>query len=607
MTDITIQVVALVADPSILTFYKTDGSTYAITQGDPRGLAMSDEFFAQRRLGKEVITLIIGEDNVRATSHLNNAKRNPLIRFFRAPLEAVRKLFGAQVHENKYTAEGHEAAAARVKELAQRLMASGKEDTDGGTDDLPVRMIHSDAPMEAHETIIAVTNDGIIPSVESLNDQFAAADEGKAPAQGVDNLIIRLAKMSAKRGHTATELMKFIEKIDLPPLPDGSFLAYKRLKHIGAGVYTDPHTGRVHQRIGDIVEMDEKLVNTSRRLECSQGLHVGTRHYMGGFHSHGADSGTMLVLIEPEDVIAVPQNEASKMRTCRYRILADLSSKAHDLVNKNKRVDDCKDTMSMIAQIIAGARPPELGRVLITQSSGHGLRYILKGTDRKTNLTLAEAQAIANGIATAPVVPVTPVRTIDETRQGKAEIKVPEKVRDKANIVKPMDVKAKAAQPATACQIEIQRLYTNMTRGVDPIKQQQAAMALRDLKTKAKVSWEKLGLTATTFDEIQKVLSTVQKPSTPQPKAKVAKPAAKVEAKPEPKAEPVKAPEPPKNETRQDKARRLWNLIQNGKDAPTKRVAADLLRNFKKSAKVGWSQLGLGDYNVDAELKKLLS
>lgn len=626
MTDPTkIDVVALVVSPDTLTFYKTDGSVYSITQGDPRGGAMSDEFFAQRKLGKEVVTLLLEEEK-KTGNHLNSEKRNPLIRFFRAPLDAIRKLFSNDSISPNELTDDPDAAERRVKELAARLMKSDRVVAES-TDDLPLKMVHSEEPMGENETIIGVTEDGIIPHIESLNDQFKAGDEGKASSTGPDNLIIRLTKMSAKRGHTASELLKFLENIDLPVLPDGSFLAYKRLIHQGYGVYVDPHTKRVHQRIGDTVQMDESLVDTNRRQECSQGLHVGTRQYMGGFHGKAEGSGTMLVLIQPEDAIAVPLNETSKMRASRYLILADLSNKAHDLVNQNKRMDACKDTMEIVAQIVAGARPPLLGIVNIGAASGNGLEYRLNGQTPATNITLEEARNIAGTKATAPKAAVTPVRTIDETTNGNMTSLKPEKVRDKSYAVKPVDAKAKAqastpaAKPAkapkSARETEAQRLCNLINNGDRSHNdRREAAIQLKKFKKTAKVSWNALGLPGDMGDTITKLLDkpvqAESKPSKPAPKQPDSKAKAKADRKPEPvktapqpkKATQVKA-SAPSGGTRQDRARDMW--LRMSDPVPFKRkAAAQELRTFKSKAKVSWDALGLGKYNVEAELKKLL-
>lgn len=626
MTDKVIQVVALVVDNGILTFYKIDGSVFTVTQGDPRGGAMSDEFFAQKKLGKDVVDLTVGTDDMSIT-HLTSKKRSPLIRFFRALKKDVDTLFGKDTaeHEKALTEKSHEAAAQKVRDVAARLFGSAKNEANQSSD-LPVKVIHSEDPMTEDETIIAVTADGIVPGVENLSDQFKAADEGKAPAQGADNLIKRLAAMSAKRGHTAKELMDFIKKIDLPILPDGSFLAYKRLKHIGNGVYVDPHTSRVHQRIGDVVQMDEKLVDPNKRQSCSQGLHIGSRHYMGGFHAKVEGSGTMLVLIQPEDAIAVPSHD-SKARVCRYLILADLSNKAHDLVNNKKRMDDCKETMEVVAQIVAGARPASLGVMNISKSEGYGLTYHIGKQNVATNISLDEARKLAGGKATAATVPVTPVRTIDDESQGNRAGLMPEKVRDKSHKVTPTAARAKAAEPAEPVRVQVAaQLYGRMTdkKNTDADRLA-AATELKAHKQRCKVSYEALKLPKATADEIEEIVTVATpapikaapKKPTPAPKldpkaqakadhkpepAKASPQPAKVKAKPEPKAE---APKPPVNETRQDKARRLWAAMSEGTQTSRKQHA-QLLRDLKKSAKVSWDALGLGKHNVEAELKKLL-
>lgn len=615
MTDHKIDVVALVVANDILTFYKTDGSAYTITQGDPRGLRLFDEFNAQRKLGKEVITLVVGEEE-RTVTHLNSKERNPALRFFRALKKDIAKLFGNGLSAADGTDTTHEAAEQRVRDVAARLFKSDKNAPEPAIKDdpLPVRMVHDETPMSADETIVAVTENGIVAEVENLSDQFQAGKEGKAPAGGPDNLLIRLANMSAKRGHTGQELMGFIKGIDLPILPDGSYLAYKRLLHIGNGVYVDPHSKKVHQRIGDIVQMDEKLVDPSRRTLCSSGLHIGTRSYMGSFHAGSEGSGTMLVLVEPEDTIAVPQYGGSKARVMRYRILADLSNKAHDLVNGNKRMDDCTDTMKIVAEIVAGARPQTLGVVNIAGGYGSDLTYTIKGVGQKTNISLADAKAVAGGTAVAPSAPVKDVRTIADDQQGNRAGLQPVKVRDNASKVKPVAAKQaiKASAPSKGASERVKealRLYKSMTdkNGSDQGRRQ-AAEALKAHKQKTKVSYEALGLPKTAADEIQEILTIVPAPGKGVKGAKgVTGP--KVAAKPAPKTLPVEAAKPkleaPKGQTRQARARALWDAIQNGKTESHRKESAKQLRVFKKTAKVSWDALGLGKFDVEGTLTKL--
>lgn len=619
MTDHKIEVVALVVANDILTFYKTDGSAFTITQGDPRGRRLFDEFNAQRKLGVEIITLITGEDE-RTITHLNSKERNPALRFFRALKKDITKLFGGGLSPEDGTDATHEAAEQRVRDVAARLF-KGDPATDATKDELPVRMVHDESPLTEEETIIAVTETGIVAEVENLSDQFQAGKEGKAPSGGPDNLLIRLANMSAKRGHTGQELMGFIKGIDLPILPDGSYLAYKRLLHIGNGVYVDPHSKKVHQRIGDIVQMDEKLVDPSRRTLCSTGLHIGTRSYMGSFHAGSEGSGTMLVLVEPEDTIAVPQYAGSKARVMRYRILADLSNKAHDLVNGNKRMDDCTDTMKIVAEIVAGARPQALGVVNIGGGYGSDLTYTVKGQSIPTNTSLEQARKIAGGQAVAPSAPVKDVRTIAEDTQGNRANLQPVKVRDNASKVKPVDAKAtiKASTPTAGASERVKKaaeLYARMTdKDNTDADRRSAAEGLKAHKQKTKVSYEALALPKTAGDEVQEILTIVSQPKKAEPKPAKPAPAPK---QPAPKKQAPQTstkvtpsgntgvPAPEKGQTRQARARALWDVVQNSKDANHRKEAASQLRTFKKTAKVSWDALGLGKFNVEGTLAKLL-
>jgi hypothetical protein len=622
MTEKKIQVVAMVVDPTIITFYKTDGSVFTITQGDPRGLRMSDDYLEQHRQGVQIKELNVDVD-IQTVNHLNNGKRNPLIRFFAAPIASIKKLFGKQSHETGFNEAEHEEAAARVKAVAALLMKSPE-----GTNatELPIRVITDE--LQPGETLIAVTDEGIVPHVENLTDQFKAADEDKAPKGGADQLLIRLAAISNRRGHTGAELLGFVKKIDLPILSDGSFMAYKRLRRTTDGKYVDPHSGLVIQRVGDIVQMDESLVDKNRRQECSQGIHVGTRHYMGGFHAKNADSGTCLVLIQPEDVIAVPQNEASKMRVCRYLLLWDLGTKGHELVNQNKRVDACPTSMELIAQLAAGARPALLGTVNIGGDSGTNLKYTINGNDVPTETTYQEALTLSGRGDQAATSPVVPVRTIDDSKNGNAKDFKTEKVRDPANAVKPADVRQKtaatpastpAAKPQSVRETEAQRLFNAMNTG-SPADRRVAALGLKEFKKKAKISWKAIGLPADMGDTIQKLLDqpvpAETKPSTPAPskpaQAKKIEPAktapqpkqeSKVKAEPEPKDNLTKAS--PANETRGDKARRLWENATNPKlSGNHQKQALEELVQFKRAAKVSWERLNLYTHKVEAEMKK---
>lgn len=84
-------------------------------------------------------------------------------------------------------------------------------------------------------------------------------------------------------------------------------------------IYRSKHSGKngyVEQVIGIPVKMERFETDTDPRIECSSGLHVGSTKYVESFSS---ESDTILMtLVNPAHVVAVPQYDSSKLRTCEY-------------------------------------------------------------------------------------------------------------------------------------------------------------------------------------------------------------------------------------------------------------------------------------------------
>lgn len=152
-------------------------------------------------------------------------------------------------------------------------------------------------------------------------------------AEAVDAFLAKMAEVSERRNHTAGELLSFLERGNCVALTkDGDILCYKALKRSdfvdkrlprdlwNAARYHDIHTRSVPQDAGVVVCKDEADVDPDRARECSTGLHVGKIGYVAMF---APLNPVAAVRVDPRDVIAVPhKTDASKMRVCRYRILA---------------------------------------------------------------------------------------------------------------------------------------------------------------------------------------------------------------------------------------------------------------------------------------------
>jgi hypothetical protein len=116
-----------------------------------------------------------------------------------------------------------------------------------------------------------------------------------------------------------TELYGFLEKNQLPITPDGHFLAYKKVR----ADYLDIHSGTMDNSVGKILEMERNAVDDDKDRTCSTGLHFCSLTYLP--HFGGSDSRTMIVKINPCDVVSIPSDyNDAKGRACRYEVIAEL-------------------------------------------------------------------------------------------------------------------------------------------------------------------------------------------------------------------------------------------------------------------------------------------
>lgn len=114
------------------------------------------------------------------------------------------------------------------------------------------------------------------------------------------------------------ELYTFLEHKNLPITENGNFLAYKAVRED----YTDVHTGKFSNTVGNVLEMPRNKVDDNKENGCSYGFHAGTLEYASGFKPY---NGKMLIVeIDPSDVVSIPtDSECQKLRTCRYKVVGE--------------------------------------------------------------------------------------------------------------------------------------------------------------------------------------------------------------------------------------------------------------------------------------------
>lgn len=110
------------------------------------------------------------------------------------------------------------------------------------------------------------------------------------------------------------ELYLFLEHNKLPITEDGCFLAYKRVD----ANFKDCYTGKIDNSIGATPSVEYDTVDPDRDRTCSNGLHFCDFGYL----AHFGGENTILVKINPKDVVAIPNDYSNqKGRCCGYTVI----------------------------------------------------------------------------------------------------------------------------------------------------------------------------------------------------------------------------------------------------------------------------------------------
>ena len=168
------------------------------------------------------------------------------------------------------------------------------------------------------ETNITVQNGGVYHEGEAVHNlvvdkilDFMRKDMPYQP------LVKFLGKLMDNPSHRAVdELYTFLEHKNMPITPEGNFLAYKGVNDN----FTDKHTGKFSNKVGEVLEMRRGGVDDDARHGCSSGFHAGSYEYAKGYACNGGN--LMVVEINPADVVSVPYDcECQKLRTCKYKVV----------------------------------------------------------------------------------------------------------------------------------------------------------------------------------------------------------------------------------------------------------------------------------------------
>lgn len=570
----SIRVVAVVVDPTMLTLYKPDGSRLEIPQGDVRIPAVLEamptieaqgyadiEFHVANpykdfeeltkeairffRIAKTVVTNILAAAEA-ATGIESDPETVPVV----AP-GSVGSVPGSRPEQRGQMVTEPASAPAQpvhvhvnVPDMKQRsavqeIMAQAEPVSSEG---------FNPADTKDSETIVAVSGDEVITGAEQLASHLAHAKKVGSTI-GMENFFRRINPVIKLRRHSVEDLLRFMEKNDLPIADDGSLIVYKVLNKRN-GVYYDCHTGRVPQRIGSFVCVPDELVDLNRDRECSNGLHVARRGYIGGF---SGDVCT-IVKVAPEDVMTVPHRDPDKVRVKGYHILMELEHDAWQMLKRNTPMTSNPKAQKMLGRAVAGDHIGIIERVQINGQQGQNVVVTPVGKSAPV------AKQSKTAVALDDESIKTPEEKIDAKAQGEAMAEV---IKEKAK-VSPRQQKA-------------QDLMEIIETSKDPGQRFAAALDLIAHKRTAKVSWGALGLSDAQATKAME-LSASEAPA------------------PAPAPEPTPEPETPTTPGPNGRKQRLFDLNRIYSDTTNsyklRSEAAQELLAIRKGAKKSWESLG---------------
>jgi hypothetical protein len=146
-------------------------------------------------------------------------------------------------------------------------------------------------------------------------------------------------------------------------------------------VFTDMHTRSMTIELGKPVKQERRECDSDPAKDCSNGLHVGATKYVENFGKCGAK--VLVCLVNPANVIAVPDYDHSKMRVCEYfpYAIATYTNNKIDIIEQSYFEDDyCEYEIEELQMQIEKIQADELpiGTAQNAQEEGRSMNELLK-------------------------------------------------------------------------------------------------------------------------------------------------------------------------------------------------------------------------------------
>lgn len=580
------RIVAAVVDTQQITLYREDTTSIQIPQGDP----------LVKRIVAEVIPVIdaggIAEIDLKAPNVYRDFEEQSggLVRFFRVAKKTVAKLMGVEEE-----APGPELGVHGNLPQPQTATAKAVEEIISQAEPVNAKEFREDSTTADQTMIAVVKNEAgenkVVPGVEQVRGQLKYSSK-IGSTKGMERFLARVSKIIDQRPHSVQDLLRFLERGDLPIADDGSIVAYKKLFAQQDGRYVDPHTRKVSQGVGSYVCVDEKLVDLSRRNECSNGLHIGRRSYMGSF----SGDTLMLCKIDPEDVMVVPHNDPNKVRVKGYHILAKLDSASFREICADRPATSGKSAVKLLSDVIAGNHIARLEEVRVHGQSG-------------------------NNVVITPLVPGKAPASQITSKMEKAETKTQHRALDDkkmldpgetpSKLIDPKKISAKQAKGAPAVGSRRQKASTLYAMVLDRnrtlAERQTSARELMTFKKTSKANWKLLGITPEQVTQVEQLLSEgMNQEGSDTSSQASSKPVVE---------DPIDALTPTTTEglaksagsVRQNAIKAMLSRLHNTKATSDDRMkAGQELLDYRKKAKVSWAKLGQPDLN-DGDIREIIA
>lgn len=288
----------------------------------------------------------------------------------------------------------------------------------------------------------------VIPNVDNLTAHMKRATDDKSPS--VINFFKRLASVIKIRKHSGEDLMSFIKKSEMPLTNTGRIIAYKKVNvrrdSEGNEYYVDVHSGKIDQRVGSRVTMPVDMVDPSRHNSCSTGLHVANLGYMRNF----GGSTTLIVLVDPENFIAVPHGEDTKARVCSYDVIGVMPTDDHNTVSQGNYVTNSITLSDLIISAVEGTTIRPYEEVFVGEKCVDRIVSLVPSTDKPKEVEPMESTTSGKSLNEDDkdeVMTVEKKKVIKKSRKEKLnDVVIPDKVRDAFNLIIIGDSKAYIAK-----------------------------------------------------------------------------------------------------------------------------------------------------------------